>query len=63
MFNYRGIRARKKFDMDADWLPPKDQVFTLKTAKQEEEPEPDVKPPRDLVFALKGPWLSNAELF
>ena len=66
MLNYKGIRARRKFDMDADWLPPKDQVFTLKTGsegRQDEEPKPDVKPPRDLSFALKGPRLSNAELF
>ena len=47
--------------MDADWLTQR-VVLTLKAAKQEEEPKPDVKQPR-LSFALKGPRLSNAELF
>ena len=54
MFNYKGIKGRKKFDMDADWLPPKDRVFTPKTAKQEEEQKPDVTPPpKDRVFTPK----------
>ena len=32
MSNYKGIKKRKIFDYDADWVPQKDRQFVLKQA-------------------------------
>ena len=58
---------KKRFDEDADWVPSKGRLFTLKTGHtQQDEPYHlplwNPKVGRDLSFALKGPKLSNAEL-
>ena len=43
--NY-GHKKRRKFDMDADWLPQKNRPFVMK-GSQPNQPEPPVPPPSD----------------
>ena len=45
--NY-GHKKRRKFDMDADWLPQKNRQFVMKGSDQQpDEPTPDAKPAPD----------------
>ena len=50
MSNHKGIKKRKIFDYDADWVPQKDRRFALKQAspQQEEQKAEPSKEPKDV---------------
>ena len=54
MSNYKGIKKRKIFDYDADWVPQKDRQFVLKQAPPQQEERTDVKHPLDKTTDAQG---------
>ena len=58
-----GLKKKRLFDEDADWVPSKGRVFTLKKAEEKPAPEvPEVpEKTRDLSFALAGPPTTDKE--
>ena len=66
-----GLKKKTLFDEDADWVPSKGRVFTLKKAEEEpaheakgETPVVTEKAPewtRDLSFAVAGPPITDKE--
>ena len=37
MVNFQGVRKNKRFDEEADWVPPKGRQFTMKKGQTEKE--------------------------
>ncbi len=47
MFKFYGPKRRRRFDEDADWVPPKNRPFVMKQPKAETEPKSESLPPQD----------------
>ena len=45
MVNFQGVKKKKRFDEEADWVPPKGRQFTMKKGQTEEETIPEAQIP------------------
>ncbi len=47
MVKFYGPKRGRRFDEDADWLPPKNRPFVMKQPKAETEPKSESLPPQE----------------